>query len=398
MGLIQAALSSASSTLADQWKEYFYCEAIPSDTIAVKGIKRTSKGSSNHGSDNIISDGSIISVADGQCMIIVENGKVVDICAEPGEFKYDSSTEPSIFTGSLGQSIKDVFAQFGKRFTYGGQAAADQRVYYFNTKELTGNKYGTANPIPFAVIDQNTGRSLTIGLRCFGEYSIKVTDPILFYTNVSGNFSDTYKVNQIADQLKSELLTAMQPAFSKLSEAGIRYAFIPGHTVELADSLNELLSSKWKNKRGIEIDEFGVSSITASEEDEQRLKQFEDSAYYSDASLAAGLSAQATAQAMKDAANNTNGAAMGFYGMNMAQQTGTNTTASLFAMGQQQAAAQQAAPAAGGWTCPACGTTNTGNFCTNCGGKKPEAGKWICPQCGTSNEGNFCTNCGTKKA
>ena len=267
MGLIQAALSAAGSTMRDQWKEYFYCEALPADTIAVKGIKRVSGFSSNRGNDNIISDGSVIAVADGQCMLIVEQGQVVDICAEPGEYRYDSKTEPSLFTGSLGDGIKNVFAQIGKRFTFGGQPSSDQRVYYFNTKEMPGMKYGTANPVPFRVVDERAGIDMDISVKCFGEYSIKVADPILFYTNVTGNFADTYKVNQIEGQLRSELLTALQPAFARISEKGVRYSAVAGHTAELADLLNDELSKKWRDLRGIEIVSFGISSIKANEED-----------------------------------------------------------------------------------------------------------------------------------
>ncbi|MBR2824863.1 MAG: SPFH domain-containing protein, partial [Solobacterium sp.] len=271
MGLIQAALSSVTGTVAEQWKEYFYCDALPSNVIAVKGHKKVSGISSNSGNDNIITDGSVIAVADGQCLLIVEQGKVVDICAEPGEYVYDSSTEPSIFTGNLEEAVRTVFEQIGKRFQYGGQPAEDQRVYYFNTKELIGNKYGTANPIPFRLVDQRANIDLDIGIRCFGEYSLKVNDPILFYTNVCGNFENVYSVDMIADQLKSELLTALQPAFANISKNGLRYSEIPAHTKELAQLLNEELSKEWGEKRGIVISSIGVSSISATEEDEERI-------------------------------------------------------------------------------------------------------------------------------
>ena len=393
MGLIQAALSAAGSTLGDQWKEYFYCEAIPSDTIVVKGKKRVRGFSSNRGDDNIISDGSVIAVADGQCMVIVEQGQVVDICAQPGEFLYDSKTEPSVFTGSLGDGLKNVFATIGKRFTFGGQPAEDQRIYYFNTKELPGMKYGTPSPVPFRVIDKNIGLDIDIAVKCFGEYSLRVCDPISFYTNVCGNVAQSYKVSEIDSQLKTELLTALGPAFARLSASGVRYSEIPGHTQELADALNAELSKKWKELRGIEIVSFGVSSIKASEEDERMIKQAQRDAMYRDQTYAAATLVGAQAQAMKDAANNANGAAMGFMGVNMAQGIGGANANTLYANG----AAQQPAPAANGWTCPKCGTVNTGNFCGNCGEKKPDSGKWICPKCGKENEGNFCGQCGEKK-
>ncbi|MBR2770369.1 MAG: SPFH domain-containing protein [Solobacterium sp.] len=396
MGLIQAALSAAGSTLGDQWKEYFYCEAIPSDTIVVKGKKRVRGFSSNRGDDNIISDGSVIAVADGQCMVIVEQGQVVDICAQPGEFLYDSKTEPSVFTGSLGDGLKNVFATIGKRFTFGGQPAEDQRIYYFNTKELPGMKYGTPSPVPFRVIDKNIGLDIDIAVKCFGEYSLRVCDPISFYTNVCGNVAQSYKVSEIDSQLKTELLTALGPAFARLSASGVRYSEIPGHTQELADALNAELSKKWKELRGIEIVSFGVSSIKASEEDERMIKQAQRDAMYRDQTYAAATLVGAQAQAMKDAANNANGAAMGFMGVNMAQGIGGANANTLYANGAAQQPAP-AAPAANGWTCPKCGTVNTGNFCGNCGEKKPDSGKWICPKCGKENEGNFCGQCGEKK-
>lgn len=405
MGLISAGLGAAGGVLADQWKEYFYCEAMPSQVLAVKGHKRVSGRSSNtKGSDNIISSGSIIAVADGQCMVIVDQGKIVEYCAEPGEFVYDASTEPSLFNGSLGAGLLEIFKQIGKRFTFGGEAPKDQRVYYFNTKELTGNKYGTPNPVPFRVVDARAGIDIDVSVRCFGEYSYRLSNPLLFYANVCGNVENEYRRDALDGQLRTELLTALQPAFARISEMGIRYSALPGHTMELANVLNEVLSTKWREVRGIEIVSLGVSSITASEEDEAMLKELQKNAAFRDPTLAAANLAGAQAAAMRDAANNTGGAAMAFMGMNMAQQAGGINAQALYQMGQQQA--QQQAPAqptltAGGWTCPSCGTANIqGKFCPECGAKKPEqsaAGGWTCPGCGTVNTGKFCSNCGAKR-
>ena len=188
MGLIKAAISSVGGTFADQWKEFIYCDSIPNDVLAVRGRKKTSGRSSNtKGNDNIITSGSGIAVADGQCMIIVEQGRIAEICAEPGEFTFDASTEPSLFCGSLGKGLLNTFRTIGKRFTYGGDAGKDQRVYYFNTKELVDNKFGTPNPVPFRVVDANIGLDVDISVRCNGVYSYKIIDPLLFYTNVCGN-------------------------------------------------------------------------------------------------------------------------------------------------------------------------------------------------------------------
>ena len=398
MGLIKALGGAVGGVLADQWKEFFYCDALPVDVIAVKGQKRTSaRGSNTKGVDNIISSGSVIAVADGQCMIIVEQGKVAELCAEPGEFVYDASTEPSIFSGKLGKSIGAVFKNIGKRFTFGGDAPKDQRVYYFNTKELVGNKYGTPNPVPFRVVDNNIGLDIDIAIRCFGEYSYKVMNPILFYTNVCGNVESAYKRDAIDSQLKTELLTALQPAFARISEMGIRYSALPGHTSEMADVLNEVLSKKWGELRGIEIVSFGVSSMTANPEDEQMIKELQRNATFRNPTMAAAHLVGAQAAAMQSAAANTSaGPAMAFMGMNMAGNAGGMNAQTLYAMGQQQPAPQpqpQAAPAAG-WTC-ACGHAgNTSKFCMECG--KPQAEGWICA-CGTVNKGKFCADCGAPK-
>ena len=414
MGLIKAIGGAVGGVLADQWKEYFYCEAIPAEVLAIKGQKRTGARSSNtKGEDNIISNGSVIAVADGQCMCIVEQGKVVDICAEPGEYTYDMSTEPSIFAGKLGTSIVDSFKTIGKRFTFGGDTGKDQRIYYFNTKELIGNKYGTPSPVPFRVVDERAGIDIDIAIRCFGEYSYRLCDPILFYTNVCGNVAYQYKRSELDSQLKSELLTALQPAFAKISAMGIRYSALPGHTTEMADALNEVLSEKWRGLRGIEIVSFGVSSVKADEEDEKMIKEMQRNAAFMDPTRAAAHLVGAQASAMQAAAANEGaGSAMAFMGMGMAQNMGGMNSANLYQMGQQQAAQQaqmgipnpqaveaakdprNAMPVPEGWTC-SCGTVNTGKFCTNCGSAKPADG-WVC-SCGAVNKGKFCSECGAKK-
>lgn len=395
MGLLKAGIGALGGVLADQWREYFYCDALSADTLAVKGQKRNSKRSSNtHGSENIISNGSIVAVADGQCMMIVEQGKVVDLCAEPGEFVYDSSTEPSIFVGAFGESLKKSFQTMGRRFTFGGEPARDQRVYYFNTKELIGNKYGTPSPVPFRVVDKNVGLDVDIAVRCFGEYSYKISDPLLFYTNVCGNVEQAYTRELLDSQLKSELLTALQPAFAKISEMGIRYSALPGHTAELADALNEVLSAKWRDLRGLTIVSFGVSSVKASDEDEQMIKNLQRNAAFRDPTMAGAQLVGAQAQAMQDAAKNENaGAAMAFMGMNMAQNAGGTNAQDLYALGGRQQPASAAVPA--GWNCSCGATGNTGKFCANCGKPQPANG-WIC-SCGAVNKGRFCTECGKPK-
>lgn len=406
MGLLQVGKGSAEGVLADQWREYFYCPALDTDVLVKKGSNRKAKRSFNtKGSDNVISNGSIIAVNEGQCMIIVEQGAIVEVCAEAGEFVYDKSTEPSVFYGGLKESIAESFKTFGKRFGLGGDTGKDQRVYFFNTKEIMGNKYGTANPVPFRVVDQNIGLDIDIAIRCHGEYAYKLVDPILFYKNVCGNVENEYTRDQIDSQLKSELLTALQPAFAKISDMGVRYSALPGHADDLADALNEVLSEKWGARYGIEISAIGVNSVKAPEEDEKMIKELQRNAAFRNPTMAAAHLVSAQADAMKSAAANTStGSMMAFAGMNMANNAGGMNAQQLFEMGQQQAqwmpdpqAGQPPKIQAGSWTC-SCGTTgNTGKFCMECGSKKPENdGFWTC-SCGTKNKGKFCTECGSRK-
>ena len=415
MGLIRsitkAVTSAAGGVMADQWKEYFYCEALETDVLVTKGKKRTSKrsGGNNKGEDNIISNGSLVAVNEGQCMIIVEQGKVVEFCAEAGEFRYDTSSEPSLFCGNLGENIQKTFATIGKRITFAGDTAKDQRVYYFNTKEIMGNKYGTANPVPFRVVDNNIGLDIDISIRCNGEYSYKITDPLLFYANVCGNVTEDFERSEIDSQLKAELMTALQPAFAKISAMGIRYSAVPAHTMELADALNEVLSEKWAQLRGIEIVSFGINAMKASQEDEEMIKELQRNAVLRNPNMAAATLAGAQAEAMKAAASNQSaGPMMAFAGMNMAAQAGGMNAQQLFQVGQQaaQAPVQNAVPAQEmanapepgktGWVC-ACGHSgNTGKFCSECGKERPAAEGWTCA-CGTINKGKFCSECGAKK-
>ena len=405
MGLIKAGFGALGGVLADQWKEFFYCDALDMDTLMVKGQKRTSGRSSNtKGSDNIISNGSGIAVADGQCMIIVEQGKVVEVCAEPGEYTYDTSTEPSIFAGSFGESLKNTFKAIGKRFTYGGDTGKDQRVYYFNTKEIMGNKFGTPSPIVFEVCNKRMNMYRTVNIRCNGTYSYIISDPLLFYTRIAGNVSDIYTRDIIDEQLKAEFVDALQPAFGALSELEIRPAQIPAKANELKKAMNDALQTDWAQNRGLSIAKIALNPITLNPEDMKKIQALEDAMTAgSNPFMMAGLDSTSMAEARVAAANNTAGAMTGFMGMGMAGSMGGGFTSAqnMYQMGvqQQQAQqAQQAAPAAGGWQC-SCGATATGKFCPECGAKKPEpqaAAGWTC-SCGTQNTGKFCQNCGSKK-
>ena len=391
MGLIKAALGSAGGVLADQWREYFYCDSMDADVLMTKGTKRTTSRSSNtKGSDNIISNGAVIAVNEGQCMMIVEQGQIVEFAAEAGEFTWDSSTEGSVLYGGFGEGLKQSWQNLKRRFTFGADTAKDQRIYFINTKEIMGNKYGTPAPVPFRVVDKNIGLDMDVSIRCNGEYSYRISDPMVFYKNVAGNVASDFRRSQIDSALKADFLTALQPAFARISDMGIRYSSLPGHTMEIAQVMNQALSAKWGAQRGISVVTVGVNSVTASAEDEATIKELQKSAVFRNTNMAAAHMVQAQAEAMKTAAANENGAMMGFMGMNMAQAAGGFNASQLYQMNQQPAAPAAAAPAKG-WTCK-CGTVNTGKFCTECG----SAQGWVC-QCGSVNKGKFCPECGAKK-
>ena len=390
MGLVKAVVGAASSTFNDGFKDYFYCEALPSDVLMSKGHKRNRQNLLSE-DNNIITNGSAIAVADGQAMMIVDQGAIVEFCAEPGEYIYDSSTEPCLYAGNLFTVLGNAWETFKKRFVYDGEPGKDQRIYYFNLKEITGNRYGTQNPVPFTVVDKNSGLELTIGLRCNGEYSYRLVNPILFYKSVAGNVSGEYRREFLDSTLKSELLTALQPALARLSEAGIRYSAIPLHVTELTEYLNDLLSPKWREGRGIEIVSFNMNSVSASREDEEKLQNMQMATALSDPAKGAGYLIQGQADAMKDAAKNEAGSLVGFAGINAAQGTGGANAASLYGIA---AANKPAEPApANSWTCPKCGHVCYDNFCPVCGAPKPADNTWTC-ECGAVNDGNFCTKCG----
>lgn len=414
MGLIRVGLdafgNAVGGTLSDQWLEFFYQDAMPETVLVTKGSRRhdTNRRTANRGNNNIISDGSGIAVADGQCMMIVEQGKIMDVCAEPGQYTWNQSSEPSIFVGSLGDNIVKTFKTAARRFAHGGDTAKDQRVYYFNIRELKNNKFGTSTPIPFRVVDLNIGLDIDITLRCNGMYSFRMTNPLIFYQNVCGNVEHQYTRDQIENQLRSEFLNALQPAFGRLSARGLRYSAIPGHTMELSEALNQTLSEQWGENRGLSVISIAINSLSAPKEDEEMIRNLQRKAVMRDPGMAGAALVNAQAEAMQTAAGNQGGAMMGFMGLGMAQQAGGMNAGQFFAMNQQNQQAmqaqqlqQEAMPAppasADNWACT-CGATNTGRFCQECGTPRPAASdNWTCA-CGTSNTGRFCQECGNPKA
>lgn len=421
MGLIKAAKDAFGGLMADQWREFFYCDALPSDVLMTKGEKRVTQGrnSNTKANDNIISNGSVIAVNEGQCMIIVDQGKIADFCAEAGEFVYDASSEPSLFYGKLGENIKNTFMQFGRRFTFGGNTAKDQRVYYINTKEIMGNLFGTANPIPFRVFDRNTGLDLDTTVKCNGKYSFKIVDPVLFYTNVCGNVEDAYKKDEVLSMMKGELVTAMQPALAQIAAQGIRPYELAGHAEAVVEALKGELSEQWTNLRGIEMVSMTISS-DIPKEDRERITKWQDTAMLRQADMAAARNAEAMATAIETMNTGKDGngggspmeGAMNMMAMGMMSNmmngggmmnmmggmpgVGGQAQQAAPAPAQQTAAAPaQAGAAILGWTC-SCGHVNQGRFCEECGQPKPADAGWTC-SCGHVNQGKFCTECGTPK-
>ena len=410
LGIWEAAKSSFSGQLGDQYLEFFECPSMGNDVLMVKGRKSIKKNSKHrNGEDNIITNGSVISVNEGQCMIIVDQGQIVEFCAQAGEFVYDASKEASLLYGKLGENIGKSVNTYLRRLQFGGDTGRDQRIYYFNLKEIYGNPFGTPSPIPFRVVDKNIGLDIDTTIRCHGEYSFKIVDPILFYKNVAGNQADRYTKDLIIDYMKKEVAASLAPALAKISALGIRYNEVSNYPKEIGEALNAELTAEWVEKRGIAIVDVALQTPKLSDEDEAMIKELQRTAVYTNPAMAAAMLAQKQGEAMVGAANNQNaGPVMAFAGMNMAQMAGGMNTNNLFAMAQQnqmqqqQAAPQQVAPApqaapVAGWTC-ACGATgNTGKFCMECGSKRVEpAVGWTC-SCGAVNTGKFCVECGSKK-
>jgi membrane protease subunit (stomatin/prohibitin family) len=392
MGLIKAAFSALGTTLADQWKEYIYCDSMDENTLVKKGEVRVTGGSNTKRSDNIITNGSKVAVNEGQFMLIVENGKIVDFTSEPGAYTYNTGTEPSLFDSGF-SGLKESFKKVGKRFTYGGQPENDQRVYFINTKEIMNNKIGIGN-VPFRDSEFN----FTVKIRGYGTYSYKITNPVMFYTNVCANVTDSFSRLKIDDQLKAEVQESMQPALGRIAAKGIAYDQLPSFTKEIGDEVNKELTAEWNELRGISVVSVAFASITVDENSAKKIEQFQESRVYTNAQMMGARLGTAQANAMETAAGNSAGAMTGFMGMGMAMNAGGANAAQFYGMNQQQQPQQPQQTAAGGWTCE-CGTQNTGKFCTECGKPKPApapSASWTC-ECGTQNTGKFCTECGKPK-
>lgn len=324
MGLIKAIANSVGGSLGDQWKEYFYCDSLAQNVLMCKGQKQqTQRGTNFRGESNIISNGSVIAVNEGQCALIVEDGKIVELTCEPGRFVYDTSSEPSIFAGKFGQSLKDTFKQIGKRFTFGGSTGKNQCVYFINIKPIENNLFGTYTPIPFRFVDENVGIDIDLHVRCRGRFSYTIDNPIVFYTRIAANVQDCFTSDQLLDQLRAEFVTYLQAAFAPISSRGVRPSDLLGETIELVDEMNKLLKEKWLEMRGLKIFSIAFESISVPDDEQKILTKLQETKVFTNSQMAAANFAQAQADALRAAASNENaGAFMAFAGMNMANATG----------------------------------------------------------------------------
>ena len=393
MGLISAAVSSVSGVLSDSWKEVIEPDDMSDSTLLVKGVA-VKKGSNKKGTDNYVSNGSVIHVYPNTLMLLMDGGKIVDYSAQEGYYEVNNSSAPSIFNGELKDSVKETW----KRFQFGGVPSQKQYVYYINTAEIKGIKFGTRNPVNYFDNFYNA----ELFLRAHGSYSIKITDPIKFFTEFAPKGTDRIEIKDLSEQLFNEFMDALQSAINQMSVDGVRISAITSKSRELSKYMADVLDADWNDLRGIEVCSVGLASISYDDESKALINMRNKGSMMSDPTIREGFVQSSVAQGMQAAGSNTSGAANAFMGMGMGMNAagGFMSAASQTNAAQmaQQQAAQQAAQqnqAANGWKC-SCGTVNTGNFCSGCGSKKPENTSWTC-SCGTTNTGRFCSNCGSPK-
>ncbi len=399
MGIIKALLEGVGGSLADQWLDVVEPEDMGDQTVFVRGVK-VKKGSNTKGNDDVITDGSVVHVYDNQFMILTDGGKVIDYTAEPGYYKVQNASAPSLFNGQFGDSIKESF----ERIKFGGMTPQSQKVFFVNLQEIKGIKFGTRNPVNY--FDNFYNAELFI--RAHGTYSIKISDPLKFYAEAIPRNANKVEINEINEQYLSEFLEAFQASINKMSADGERISFVTSKGRELSKYMAEVLDEDWKQMRGMEVQAVGIASISYDEESQKLINKRNEGAMLSDPTIREGYVQGQIAQGINAAGSNPNGAAMGFMGVGMGMQAGgafmgTASQANMQQMQMQQQAPQQAAPAAapaaaapaaGSWTCE-CGQTNTGKFCSNCGKPAPAA-DWTC-SCGQVNTGKFCSNCGNPR-
>ena len=388
MGIIKAFFDSVGGNLADQWLEVIEADNMSDTTVFTSGIAvRTGKRNNNKkGSDGYISDGSVIHVYDNQFMLLVDGGKVVDYTAEPGYYKVDTKSAPSLFNGQFGDSLKEMFS----RIKFGGVPSGKQRAYYINLQEIKGIKFGTRAPVNYFDNFYNA----ELFLRAFGTYSIKVTNPLKFYAEAISRNASRVDINDINEQYLSEFLEALSASINKMSLDGTRISHVASKSPELSKYMASELDEEWKELRGFEVLSVGIASVSYDEESKKLINMRNQGAMLGDPSVREGYIQGAVARGIENAGSNANGSANAFMGVGLGMGAGGSFMQSASQANANQMAQNQA-KGADGWKC-SCGANNTGNFCQNCGSKKPASSGWIC-SCGETNTGNFCQNCGSKK-
>ena len=385
MGLIKAAIDTVRGSLADQWLEVIEADNMGDNTVFTSGVK-TRVGQNTKGTTDLISNGSKIRVYPNQFMMLVDGGKIVDYTAEEGYYTVDNSSAPSLFNGQFGEALKESL----NRIKYGGQTPLKQQVFFINLQEIKGIKYGTTNPINYF----DTFYNAELFLRCHGNYSIKITDPVLFYSEVIPKNESRVEFADISSQYQSEFMTALSSSINQMSQDGIRISFAASKGVELSKYMQSALDDDWKKNRGMEVQSVGID-ISYDDESKKLINMRNEGAMLSDAGIREGYVQGSIARGLEAAGSNQNGAAATFMGMGMGMNAGGSYMAQASSNNMQQmagAAAVSGQQAAGSWRC-SCGATNTGKFCSNCGQPKPEGGSWTC-SCGAVNTGKFCSNCG----
>ena len=397
MGIIKAIGQAIGGTLADQWLEVIEADDMSDKTVFTSGVL-IRKGQNTKGTGNTVSNGSIIHVYDNQFMMLVDGGKVVDYTAEPGYYKVDNSSLPSLFNGQFGDSLKDSF----NRIKYGGQTPTVQKVFFINLQEIKGIKFGTRNPINYFDNFYNA----ELFLRAHGTYSVKITNPLQFYAEVIPRNADRVEIDEINEQYLSEFLEALQSSINQMSADGTRISYVTSKARELGKYMSTTLDEEWNQTRGMEIQAVGIASVSYDEESQKLINMRNEGAMLGgDASVLRGMAVKNLTEGVRDAGSNAGGAMTGFMGVGMGMQQFNTSMEGLNAMTagmagtqpqaapQQAAAPQQTAAPANSWTCE-CGASNTGKFCSECGKPAPApVNSWTC-ECGTVNTGKFCSECG----
>ena len=391
MGLIKALIDSVTGALADQWLEILEADGMSDHTVFAKAVT-VRKNGNKKGTEGVISNGSVIHVYPGQFMMLLDGGKVIDYTAEPGYYKVDDSSAPSLFAGQFGKSLKDAFV----RVAYGGGPSYKQQVYFINLQEIKGLRFGTRTPVNY--FDTFYGAELF--LRAHGNYSVKITNPILFYTEAIPKNKDRVEMDEISEQYLSEFMEALQASINRMSVDGIRISHVASKATELSKYMANCLDEAWNAGRGFEVCSVGIASVSYDDESKELINMRNKGAMLSDATVREGYVQGSIARGMEAAGSNSAGSAQAFMGMGvgMGAAGGFMGAASETNRAQMAADAEKAknTPDPNAWVC-SCGASNTGKFCSECGSPKPVKSEWTCPQCGSKNQGKFCSECGAKK-